>query len=88
MSASNNLSRKCSGSYGVLPRSDPPGRDTYIAWTLKQPSRLHLNSTRHRSDCGMHPQWRCLESRSASRFTACTECFSIRAIGFFHSTKV
>src|SRR5262249_49754419 len=31
-------------SYGVLPRSDPQGRDTYTTWTLKQPSRLHLRS--------------------------------------------
>jgi hypothetical protein len=33
-------------SYGVLPRSDPQGRDTY---TVKQPSRLHLGSHRHRA---------------------------------------
>src|SRR5262249_1282294 len=31
-------------SYGVLPRSDPQGRDTYTTWTLKQPFRLHLGS--------------------------------------------
>src|SRR5262249_5620384 len=31
-------------SYGVLPRSDPQGRDTYTAWTPRQPSCLHLGS--------------------------------------------
>src|ERR1700757_4815095 len=31
-------------SYGVLPRSDPQGRDTYTAWTPSQPSCLHLGS--------------------------------------------
>src|SRR6266404_9902060 len=26
-------------------------------------SRMRGSSTHHRSDCGMHPQWRCLGSR-------------------------
>src|SRR5260370_9584062 len=43
-------------SYGVLPRSDPQGRDTYIAWTLKQPSRLHLGSR-------TYPTWCCTRNR-------------------------
>ena len=45
-------SRQRSGrasSYGVLPRFDPQGRDTYTAWTLQQPSRLHLGCQTHQT---------------------------------------
>src|SRR5206468_5425368 len=55
---SRQRSRRAS-SYGVLPRSDPQGRDTYTAWTLKQPSWLHLGSR-------TYPTWCCTRNRAVA----------------------